>query len=171
MNLSRFLPGFAKGDNAELTEKELDQLDAEAKADRIEFHRSQVRNGPRRPHDRPLERLFATSGRSASMQRRRAKAQVRKQNVVARRDWMRANRDLSRLRGQLEVIGNPELANTPLYENAMTGLFDGYGAVVAAELADGEGTVVLDRDSIKDRSLVVQAAAHHYKLATGQVAA
>lgn len=183
MNLSRFLPGLIKGDDKP-SEEELDLLDAEAKADRIRFTRERVRNGPwgqgRSHNRRPLDSRFHTQGQADRAYRRANKVLTRRANVKARRDWMRAHQDLSRLRGQLEVVANPE---SPLYEAAMRGLFDGYGPAVAPELPiightggpeDDDRQPIyeaLDFHNQQHRSLVVQAALHHYKIATGQVTA
>lgn len=149
MSLSRFLP------------------DAEAKADRIDYTRSNVRNGPLRKNHRPLDSRFHTAGQERRAFRRADKVATERQNRKARKDWIRANKDLSRLRGQLEVVSRP---GSPLYEAAMRGLFAGYGAVVQPELVDPANTeelLPLDFYSADHRALVVSAAVHHYTLATG----
>lgn len=167
MNLTRFLPGLANGED-ELTEEELVEADAKSKAERIAWHRDNVRNGPR-------SFGHLTEGRHRSRASRGEKARLRKANKANRADWMRANRQLSTLRGQLEVVSRSELAGRPIYENALRGLFATYGPTIQEALEEqvepGESAVKLDFHNHKHRTAVVQAAAHHYKLATGQVSA
>jgi hypothetical protein len=167
MNLSRFLPGFDKPKD-ELTEAELDELDAQAKKDRIEHHRRQVRNGP-------AKFGHVTPGRRARAVRRAEKVVGRRANKAYRRDWMRARDNIARLRGQLEAVAAIKTSrgtyvvgqSVALMRNAWRGLFDGYGALVAETLGVDE----LDVENQEHRDAVVEAAVHHYELATKQRAA
>lgn len=110
MNLTRFMPNFGKtavDENTpfdKLPQEEQDRILAEERAERIKFTRDHVRNGPQRSR-RPLEARWLSAGRSESRARRAHKAFLAKANRNHRQDFIRAQRDLSRLRGQLEVVG------------------------------------------------------------------
>lgn len=173
MNLSRFLPGFAKRSaDAELADEAYEA--EQAKLARIQYHRDHVRNGP-------VKMRHISSGRVASQDRRREAARVRKQNRDYRRDFMRSRGQLAILRGQLETVAAIKTASgtymvgqsTPLMRNAWVGLFKVYGPVVAqayADKYDGESVGHLSVESDDDRALVGQTALHHYELATGVAA-
>lgn len=159
MNLSRFLG------------KPSEQSEADAKAARIQHHRDKVRNGPRAFR-------HVSEGRVISGINRAEKARVRRANRKNRQAWMRANRELSTLRGQLECVADP---NSICYEAAMLGLFDRYGAIVREGLVELEKAVgeeddvaeliQVDRFNQKHREAVVGAALEHFRLATGQASA
>jgi hypothetical protein len=88
----------------ELTADEIAEQEAQAKKDRIKFHREQVRNGPRKFS-------YVTSGQQRRFQARGQAAQRRKMNRRYRRDWMRKQAELATLRGHLTILGVIECRN------------------------------------------------------------
>ena len=201
MNLSNFLPGFLKKDDDGLPDDIA--LAAEERAERIRFHRTQVRNGPwtqtRRGVRSPADFVYS-AGQANSKARRRAKAGVEKANRNARRDFIRVQHNLARLRGQLEVVGalpqtRRHLEVVPMPSQAE----DGTPIVVDQEvvrrteltmvdhplrrnglqgLFDGYAAAAmaqhdldeLDIDNVEHQQIVIGFALHHYRLATRSAA-
>lgn len=162
MDLFRFLPKFGRTvDKVEEAPTEhLERLETE-KRERVKFHRDHVRNGPAKTRR-------VTNGQVRRSMLREQKTKLRKQNRNNRRDFMRAQHDLAILRGQLTCVGAlGTRPNKHLQRNALRGLFDGYGVLVEQTLEIDQ----LDFDNDEHRRHVVEAALHHYQLATGQVAA
>jgi hypothetical protein len=178
VNLSNFLPGFMKRDDENTPfdqlppERQAEILAAE-KAERIKFHRENVRNGPRKFG-------HLTMGRHISKERRREASQLAKKNRKYRRDWMNTQQQLARLRGQLEVVGAlpvyrladvdgrkmrvaDRIADHPLRRNGLQGLWDGFAAAAGQEFHGGDE---LDIDNPDHVATVVDFALHHYTLAT-----
>jgi hypothetical protein len=88
----------------ELTADEIAEQEAQAKKDRIKFHREQVRNGPRKFS-------YVTSGQQRRRAERDRAAQQRKTNRRYRRAWMAKQRELATLRGHLTILGVIECKN------------------------------------------------------------
>lgn len=85
-------------DKADLTEEELAEREAEAKKERIAFHRTHVRNGP--------VKFGHTTNGDAKRERRRSLArQTRKAARSQRRAFIATLREHALLRGQLQAVG------------------------------------------------------------------
>ena len=184
MNLTHFLPSFGKSKKfdentpfKDLPIEEQERILAEEKAERVKWHREHVRNGP-------VKMRHISAGRLESMKRRGAKVHNRKANKAFRRDFMRVQQDLARLRGQLEVVGALPLYrleqqdgrmvraayyNTahPLRNNGLRGLFEGFAVAAAEEFHGGRK---LDPANPDEAQTVIDFALHHYQLATGVAA-
>lgn len=92
------LPSLSKSEEPDLTEEELDALDAQAKKDRITFHRDHVRNGP--------AKFRHTTPGDAKRERRRALArQTKKARRAQRREFIGTVQEHALLRGQLQAVG------------------------------------------------------------------
>lgn len=70
----------------------------ELKAQRIKFHREEVRNGP-------VKWKFATGGQQRRAAVRAETSRVRKLNRRNRRAWLNGQADKAVLRGQLQAVG------------------------------------------------------------------
>lgn len=75
-----------------------EEIEAEEKQARKDWHRRNVRNGPARF-------THISAGRQASKQRRMQEAFTRRANVKHRRRWMKQQHQVAILRGQLQAIG------------------------------------------------------------------
>jgi hypothetical protein len=93
-----------KTEERELTPDEIAEQEAEAKKERIKFHREHVRNGPR-------TFAYATSGQQRRFRARGQAAARRKMNKRYRREWMRRQAELATLRGHLTILGVIECRN------------------------------------------------------------
>lgn len=82
----------------DLTEEELDALEAEAKADRIAFHRAHVRNGP-------VKFGHVTPGGAKRERRRLLARQTKKAARAQRRAFIGRVQEHALLRGQLQAVG------------------------------------------------------------------
>lgn len=80
------------------TSDEPDLTPEELKAQRIQFHREKVRNGP-------ANFTYWTAGQQRRAQARAAKSQHRKLNQRHRRNFKTGELDRAILRGQLQAIG------------------------------------------------------------------
>lgn len=90
------LPSLNDAEERDLTEEEIADLEAQAKADRIKFHRTHVRNGPVKFGRAP----------SAKQERRRALArQTKKATRAQRREFIAKVQEHALLRGQLQAVG------------------------------------------------------------------
>lgn len=136
MNISRLMPNFGKTEEPakELTAEELEKLEAEEKAQRIEWHRRNVRNGPRKTS-------YWTNGQLRRQQARDKKTHERKVNLRHRRAYVGKRHDLAALRGQLQALGalpyrSGFKPNDDLRANALHGLVSAYHERVTA--SEGE---------------------------------
>ena len=127
MNISRLMPNFGKTEEPakELTAEELEKLEAEEKAQRIEWHRRNVRNGPRKTS-------YWTNGQLRRQQARDKKTHERKVNLRHRRAYVGKRHDLAALRGQLQAVGALPYRfgaqpSDALRANALNGLIEAYG--------------------------------------------
>lgn len=81
-----------------MAEEAVDTTEADEKAERIQFHREKVRNGPVKfstPTNGQLRRAEKRAGRRALLQRRREQV----------RAYFAREREISVLRGQLQAVG------------------------------------------------------------------
>jgi hypothetical protein len=92
LNVFKHVPGLDKADEAP------EPTEAEKKADRIKFHREQVRNGP-------VNFRHITNGQIRRLQERAQKRQARKEYRDKVRRQLHADRFAATLRGQLTVAG------------------------------------------------------------------
>jgi hypothetical protein len=77
---------------------EIERLEADAKAERIRFHREKVRNGP-------VKFTTFTNGQVRRTLQREDETRRRKLNKRHRRDWMAKRAELATLRGHLVIMG------------------------------------------------------------------
>jgi hypothetical protein len=77
---------------------EIEKLEADAKAERIRFHREKVRNGPGKF-------TTFTNGQVRRTLQREDETRRRKLNKRHRRDWMAKRAELATLRGHLVIMG------------------------------------------------------------------
>ena len=152
------LPSLNEDTKADLTEEELDALDAQAKKDRIAFHRDHVRNGP--------AKFRHTTAGDAKRERRRALArQTKKARKAQRRDFIATVQEHALLRGQLQAVGviayetdhvptddarfaaarwivqhfgKPEDQGDSLLRNAVQGAFDRFSDLSGVERSEVE---------------------------------
>lgn len=85
-------------DEADLTEEELAEREAQAKKDRIAFHREHVRNGP-------AKFRHVTPGQAKRQRRRDLARQTRKAQRAQRRAFISKVQEHALLRGQLQAVG------------------------------------------------------------------
>jgi hypothetical protein len=83
------------------------------------------------PKHGPAKFGWITEGRANSQERRRNVAARRRQNAKHRRDWMLNERRVSALRGQLEVLDDPN-ASAILKRNAVEGILTKFETIDAA---------------------------------------
>lgn len=99
MNLLSRLPLFNKNDEAPADDdRSPEEIAADEKAQRIQFHRDHVRNGPTKFHSR-------SSGQQRRAVERSKKAQARKVNRNHRRRFKDGQLHTAILRGHLQGIG------------------------------------------------------------------
>lgn len=97
MNILKNLASVIKGDGAtdELTPE---QIEAQAKKDRIDFHRAKVRNGP-------VSFKEPTNGQLRRLQARATKRRMERAHQKQVRAYFDARREGATIRGHLESIG------------------------------------------------------------------
>lgn len=124
----------------------------EEKAQRIEWHRRNVRNGP--------ARFTALSqGRAESRDRRRREAAQRKVNVKHRRRWIGEQRGRAVLRGQLQALGTLPYADPDFKPTLRMRLEAGQWIVRRFGERDKDGVLVLSDTLLPDAA---QAAYQAY---------
>lgn len=144
MNITRLMPNFGKTDeieSKELTPEEIDLQLAEERAQRIEWHFRNVRNGPR-------SMSYWTTGQIRRQQDRDKKSQQRKANRRHRRNFVGKRHDLAALRGQLQAVGALPYSrgdesfkpSEALRANALSGLIDRYADRIREVTGDVEPT-------------------------------
>lgn len=92
------LPSLNEAEDRDLTEEEIAEAEAQAKKDRIKFHRTHVRNGP-------AKFTHVTNGQVKRQRRRDLARQTRKAAQAQRRAFRATLQEHALLRGQLQAIG------------------------------------------------------------------
>lgn len=152
------LPSLVQDDAEDLTDEEVAELEAEAKKDRIAFHRTSVRNGP-------VKFGHPTSGQ-LRRQRHRDLARQTKRGVRGQRKQFFANRrEHAVLRGVLQAVGVVEYETTVVISDAVrfrsaTWILNNFGA---KEIPNG-GKDGLEADYLRN---AVQAAFNRFSDLSG----
>lgn len=164
MNIFSHLPIFgqkATADEApELTEEE---REAQAKAERIEFHRTQVRNGP-------VSFRYLSSGQQRRARERAERSAIRKNFKREVKGYFERQRVAAILRPHLQTLGLIPTATGRVFSEheqiASTGwIVQRYGTEILDEETGAKTGVMSFR--LEDVILAVKTAGQFYESATG----